>query len=320
MVDQPAAELPTVSEAFARAVSIAEGEDSPEVTPDLDGKEAAETEETEAPTEDAEPAEEEQPEATEADPEEVEEDIFADLDDTDGDPDEGETFDLMAAEVEIDGLDAPLPVKELRDGYLRQADYTRKTQALAEERKTFDTESDAAKRLYEALASDPAGTAAYLAEQTGLVEQGALGEKTAALQGTWQAPLTGDALDKEIETRVAQRLAEHPSVVEAEQQNALARIDRDFADIETKNKVTLPPKTRERILKRAIDAETSNLDLVYTAMQAELDQQRRQREDAKATATTRPGPREDTDSDKPAKISSVRDALDAAIAEAEAAA
>ena len=316
MVDQPTTELLSVSEAFAVATSLAEGEDSPEVTPDLDQE--VETEETtEAVAEDAAPAEEEQPDAAEADPEADEEDIFADLDDGDS---EEEPFDLMAAEVEIEGFDDPKSVKDLRDGYLRQADYTRKTQALAEERKTFDGEFAAAKKLYEALASDPAGTVAYLAEQSGLVEAGTLGEKVAKLQGTWEPPLTGEALDAESEKRVEQRLAEHPSVVEAAQTNMVAQIDRDFAAIETKNKVTLSPKTRDRILKRAVEAGTSSLDLVYTAMSAELDQKRRQREDAKATATTRPGPRDTTDSDKPAEINSVEEALDAAIAELEAAA
>lgn len=42
--------------------------------------------------------------------------------------------------IEIDGT--PVALEEVKKGYLRQSDYTRKTQALAEERKAFDEHSE----------------------------------------------------------------------------------------------------------------------------------------------------------------------------------
>lgn len=42
--------------------------------------------------------------------------------------------------MELDGKEVEIPLTELRDGYLRQQDYTKKTQALAEERKAFSAE------------------------------------------------------------------------------------------------------------------------------------------------------------------------------------
>jgi hypothetical protein len=45
------------------------------------------------------------------------------------------------ATIEIDGT--AVPVEEVKKGYLRQADYTRKTQALAEERKSFAEHAEA---------------------------------------------------------------------------------------------------------------------------------------------------------------------------------
>lgn len=61
-----------------------------------------------------------------------------DLDDEDetyeGD-DTSEEFDIMAAQVEVNG--EKKTVEELKSGYLRQQDYTRKTQALSEEKKAF---------------------------------------------------------------------------------------------------------------------------------------------------------------------------------------
>src|SRR6185312_3409026 len=47
--------------------------------------------------------------------------------------------------VKIDGKDATVPLKELLSGYQRTADYTRKTQELAEQRKSAASELESAK-------------------------------------------------------------------------------------------------------------------------------------------------------------------------------
>jgi hypothetical protein len=47
--------------------------------------------------------------------------------------------------IEIDGKSVELSKSEIQSSYLRQADYTRKTQALAEERRQFSSELDQAK-------------------------------------------------------------------------------------------------------------------------------------------------------------------------------
>lgn len=54
-------------------------------------------------------------------------------------PDEPEA-QAKAITIEVDGKPLTLTADEVRNGYLRQADYTRKTTALAEERKTFHSE------------------------------------------------------------------------------------------------------------------------------------------------------------------------------------
>ena len=62
----------------------------------------------------------------------------SDLDDEDEtyeDDDTSQDFDIMAAAVEVNGEEKT--VEELKSGYLRQQDYTRKTQALSEEKKVF---------------------------------------------------------------------------------------------------------------------------------------------------------------------------------------
>lgn len=60
---------------------------------------------------------------------------LGDEDETYEDDDTSQDFDIMAAAVEVNGEEKT--VEELKSGYLRQQDYTRKTQALSEEKKVF---------------------------------------------------------------------------------------------------------------------------------------------------------------------------------------
>jgi len=55
-----------------------------------------------------------------------------------------DTDDKPIVTLEIEGKPIEFTKQELKDGILRQADYTRKTQALAEERKQFSTEIEQA--------------------------------------------------------------------------------------------------------------------------------------------------------------------------------
>lgn len=66
---------------------------------------------------------------------EVEASDLDDEDETYEDDDTSQDFDIMAAAVEVNGEEKT--VEELKSGYLRQQDYTRKTQALSEEKKVF---------------------------------------------------------------------------------------------------------------------------------------------------------------------------------------
>jgi hypothetical protein len=66
----------------------------------------------------------------------------ADLDDDEYDPDEEE----QAAEsftVKVNGEEVEVQLDELKNGYSRQADYTKKSQALAAERNSFEQDRDA---------------------------------------------------------------------------------------------------------------------------------------------------------------------------------
>jgi hypothetical protein len=93
---------------------------------------------------------------------------------------EGEEQEEQRAEhaftVRIDGKDEKVPVSELLAGYSRQADYTRKTQALANDRKAVEQEASRAR-------AERAEYAALLPKLRLAVEQGAGAEPDwAALQ------------------------------------------------------------------------------------------------------------------------------------------
>jgi len=107
-------------------------EQSPEKTETVTPKDKVETEETEA-----EEAEEDEDDEDEGEAEEVDEDASEEDDDDD---DDGVELDLDAI-IEIDGERTTL--KELREGAMRQSDFTRSKQQLAEEQKAIQAERQA---------------------------------------------------------------------------------------------------------------------------------------------------------------------------------
>ena len=113
-----------------------------------DSQEQTANEETEATvdeevvedTEEAEEVEEEAPEEEGQAEEETEEEV------------EEEEFDVVAEEdlkytIKVDGEELEVGIEELKNGYQRQADYTRKSQALAEQRKETEQIQSERQRL-----------------------------------------------------------------------------------------------------------------------------------------------------------------------------
>jgi hypothetical protein len=97
-------------------------------------------------------AEAQEPEEALDEAEETEANYEADDDTEQSDPDEEddneevieqELPDDLTIRVKLDGAETEVTLDELRKGYSRYSDYTRKTQALAEERKSFHGEAEA---------------------------------------------------------------------------------------------------------------------------------------------------------------------------------
>lgn len=75
-------------------------------------------------------------------------DIDEDGSETEGDEGEGVEPELEMFEIEKDGKKYRIPA-DLKDGFLMQSDYTRKTQEVAEMRKSYETKMEEAARHYQ---------------------------------------------------------------------------------------------------------------------------------------------------------------------------
>jgi len=124
----PVDSAPSVEERLAAVLSSPESSDTlePEADDQPDEGDAVDEDEVEADTEESEEAEDGQTEDEEGEADTEEE--------SDGD-DDGDKPEQL---IEIDG--EQLTLEEVKLGYLRQSDYTRKTQAVAEQRKAAEEE------------------------------------------------------------------------------------------------------------------------------------------------------------------------------------
>ena len=100
----------------------------------------------------------------------------------------GETY-----AVKVDGVDQEVSLNELRDGYQRQSDYTRKTQELASERKRLQQ----AEAIVQSLESDPDGTIKALGEAFGVTPEEAQREYE-----SWDTSDNSDKKIKDLEARI----------------------------------------------------------------------------------------------------------------------
>ena len=127
---------------FERATAGSNEETANNILSMWDSQEQTASEETKATsdeevveeTKEAENTEEEAPEEGQAE-EEVEEEVSAESEES-----EEEEYEVVAEEdlkytIKVDGEELEVGIDELKSGYQRQADYTRKSQALAEQRK-----------------------------------------------------------------------------------------------------------------------------------------------------------------------------------------
>lgn len=172
-------------------------------------------------------------------------------------------------------------VGELRDGYLRQADYTQKTQELAEQRKLLGEATE----FLSAFNADPLAFARTLAVRAGLIGEG--DEPVKEIEAA-KIPAPED-LEAEIQRRVQERLQTDPTMREARIAAARAELDRTFAEIETSNSVKLSKEARQQIVDEAVRRGVADLDLVFQALWSKVRAGAESRGSLKRVAPTKSG-------------------------------
>ena len=169
--------------------------------------------------------------------------------------------DLASQTHVVPGVDQPVTTQELKDGYLRQRDYTRKTQEVAAAAK----QNEQAIKFWKALETDPMGVARTLAEHAGLVAKGAAPQVAVDV-----SPLrTTEQVQAEIDRKVAEVVASHPAVLEAQAAKAFAWVEGQFSNLEKLAGQPLSRKDRSTILKVAAQKGITDLEVVFNALVAE---------------------------------------------------
>ena len=120
-------------------------------------------------------------------------------------------FSDREVSITVNGQEERVPLSELRDGYMRQADYTQKTQEVSDVRKAADWARD----VQAALDADPEATLRVIAQAWGV-------ESVSNGNDSQQAPSLDD-LDEDV----------RPWAEQAQQANAeLAQVRQQLASIE----------------------------------------------------------------------------------------
>jgi hypothetical protein len=141
--------------------------------------------------------------------------------------------------LKVDGEEIVVPLKEALSGYQRQADYTRKTQELSQQKK----EIQMAAALQEALTADPVGTLELLQQHYGINATVQSEEEDA-----WQDPVI-----KELN-----ELKNWKSQLEYER--TLGQIEKEIQALENKYGEEFD---REEVIAKALATGSTNLEETF---------------------------------------------------------
>jgi hypothetical protein len=155
---------------------------------------------------------------------------------------------------------------EMRNGYMRRKDYTQKTQALAEERRTVEE----AAKFYEDFNTDPSEFARAMAVEYGWIDA----DMTApVVEIEIPQVLSSEELDARLEEMLAERVSSDPRVVAAQEAEARRLIDDEFDRLGQEMRVTIPAELRESLLAEAFERQVFDLELLFKARLAGRQQQ-----------------------------------------------
>lgn len=174
--------------------------------------------------------------------------------------------------VKVDGEDVRVPLSEAVAGYSRQADYTRKTQELAQQRQELQWAS----AIRAALENDPAGTIDLLADHYGV-------SRKEAQRMVDEDPYLTDT-HYGMEDPVAKRLAEIDTRVSAfEKMQAQQRLE---AEIERLQAAYGEDFNAQEVVSAALAQGSTNLEAVFKQIAFDRIATRRKVEAEKTSAKT----------------------------------
>lgn len=255
------------------------------------GESFSAVEETDSPVDETVPADSDKQAETEVDieqpageaPAEDDEDLIESFDDLDVPESTSEAIEPGSPQWWDQAVDVPtqgtVTLAEMRDGYLRQSDYTQKTQDLADQRKALAQARD----FFESFENNPEGFARALAERAGLIEAG-----QGPVVEIELAPFRTEAeVEAEIEKRVTERLNSDPNVLQAQVAAARQQVAAEFDRVEKALDVKLGDTARQQIIDEAARREVYDLELVTQALLAKQRKAAAARGTVKRAAPTR---------------------------------
>ncbi len=150
-----------------------------------------------------------------------------------------EEYANYRVKLPVGGEELEVPLSEALAGYQRQADYTRKTQELAEQRK----EIQFAAAIQQALENDPAATIQLLSEHYGLGGQASSEEEDLYLDPS-------ERQLRELESRVRS----------FEEAQAMQELERNISTLQQKYGEDFDPN---EVVAQALATGNDNLEAVY---------------------------------------------------------
>lgn len=184
--------------------------------------------------------------------------------------------------VTVDGETFEVTTEEAIAGYQRQADYTRKTQAVAQTAAELESQreqSARAQQLWDAIENNPEQTLAAIAKAYNFKLTPA--EAAAALQQQ-QAAGTADPFEDLYEEGTPKATPEDPRwqaveqfMQEQTQREQTTAIEAELAGVRERYNVKLadPTQFNQQLVEYAIENDIGNLDAAFRAMSFEAAQQ-----------------------------------------------
>jgi len=304
-------EFPSIDDAFAAAEAELEDDEAVELPVNEDPS----VEEEETPVEDVDEEAESDDDEEQSDIEDTEKEAPSKLsellkEETEEPeaPPSLEYNDDMVVDVPDFGQ---MTLKELREGNLRQKDYTQKTQELSEQRKSLED----AETLWSLMQEDAVGTIARLAVNAGLLDESTLeqlptGKPAPVVKNTEPEP----NIEELVARKVEEVLGSNPEIGRLKQDAQVQKIMSEFDRIEKAYNVSLDEDDRVAIAQRAV-ANKEGLELTYLKAQRQLDELTANKQRIEKSATkqrTVRAPRVDMTGEKP---KSIEEAAEWALAE-----